>query len=242
MAEKFGHPLQCVARRAVAAPVDADRPEPEIDLGRAGASARAEHARRRANRERRVRERHPRVGGLMLALQAEPGHEQVWARGAAGEETVARSLAKHCDERVVILHDRRLPHSRANVDHIAVAPSRVWVIDSKRYKGSVAVQNRPFGKPKLTIGGRDRSKLVDGLARQVAAVEDAVADLAPGTAVRGALCIVDADLPLLRTLSFGGYPLIYPKRLAKRINEEGGLPADEVGRFVAELARRFPPA
>jgi hypothetical protein len=37
-------------------------------------------------------------GGLLLAMQDEPGHEQVWARGAVGEEAVARALAKYCND------------------------------------------------------------------------------------------------------------------------------------------------
>jgi Nuclease-related domain len=213
-----------------------------IDAGTAGASARAEHARRRANRERRVREKHPRVGGLILALQDEPGHEQVWARGAVGEEAVARTLAKYCNDQVVILHDRRISGSRANIDHIAIAPSGVWVIDSKRYKGKVATQKPLFGKPKLTIGGRDKTKLIDGLASQVATVEKVMATVAPGTPLRGVLCFVDADLPMLGNLSFNGYLLLYPKRLAKRLNAYGPLAPERVKAVAAELAQRFPPA
>jgi hypothetical protein len=211
-----------------------------IRHGTAGGSARAEHARRRANRERRVREKHPRIGGVLLALQDEPGHEQVWARGAVGEEVVARALAKYCNDHAVILHDRRVPGGRANIDHIVVAPSGVWVIDSKRYKGKVAIQKPLFGQPKLTIAGRDKTKLIDGLAGQVATVEKAMAEVAPGTPLRGALCFVDAELPLLGNLSFNGYPLLYPKRLAKRINADGPLAADEVQRVAAELSRRLP--
>jgi len=63
----------------------------------------------------------------------------VWARGAAGEERVAAILAKHLHASVVVLHDRRIPGTRANIDHIAVAPSGVWVIDAERYKGKLAV-------------------------------------------------------------------------------------------------------
>ena len=32
-------------------------------------------------------------------------------------------------------------------------------------------------------------------------------ELAPGVPVRGALCFINADLPLLGKLSFNGYPL-----------------------------------
>lgn len=71
---------------------------------------------------------------------------------------------------MLVLHDRRIPGSSANIDHIAVAPSGVWVVDSKRYEGKVAVSKPLFGNAKLTIAGRDKTKLVDGLAKQVGLV------------------------------------------------------------------------
>ena len=221
-------------------PTDDD--PPELDLGTAGASARREHERRRANREKRVRGKHPHIGGALLALTDDPMHENAWARGAHGEEHVAKFLAKYLKDGVVVLHDRRIPGSRANIDHIAVAPSGVWVIDSKRYKGKVAVSKPLFGTAKLSIAGRDKTKLVEGLAKQVALVEAVMRELAPGVPVRGALCFVDADLPLVGNLSFNGYPLLYPKRLAKRINADGPLAADRVRELAVAVAQRFPSA
>jgi hypothetical protein len=81
-----------------------------------------------------------------------------------------------------------------NIDHIAIAPSGVWVVDAKRYKGKVAVSRPLFGEPTLTINGRDKSKLVEGLAQQVALVKAVMVEVAPGVPVHGALCFVDADL------------------------------------------------
>src|SRR4051794_15509835 len=108
-------------------------PDPP-DPGTAGASARREHARRRANRERRIRQKHPRLGGAILALSGEPTHQEAWARGASGEELVADWLSKHLRDSAIVLHDRRVPRSRANIDHLVVARSGVWVVDSKRYQ------------------------------------------------------------------------------------------------------------
>jgi len=215
---------------------------PEFDTGTAGASARREHARRQANREKRVRDKHPRVGRLMLALGDAPTHETVWARGAGGEEHIAKFLAKYLADGVTLLHDRRIPRSRANIDHIAVAPSGVWVIDAKRYKGKVAVSRPLFGEPKLTINGRDKSKLVHGLAKQVALVKAVMVEVAPEVPVHGALCFVDADLPMVTKLTFGGYPLLYAKPLAKRINAPGPLAENRARAVAAELAQRFPSA
>jgi Nuclease-related domain len=108
---------------------------------------------------------------------------------------------------VLLLHDRRAPMSRANIDHIAIAASGVYVIDCKRYKGKIEVATPLFGKPKLKIGGRDRTKLIDGLDKQVAHVKAALTDKSDDVPVHGCLCFVapegllaDTDLPILRTL------------------------------------------
>lgn len=224
-----------------------DKPRPEepegvIDGGTAGASARREHARRKSNREERTRAKHPRLGGLLIALQNEPRQEQVWATGARGEERVAERLAELLAPGILLLHDRRVPSSRANIDHIAVAPSGVWVIDTKRYQGKVEIRRSLLQPPRLTIAGRDKSKLVDGLAGQVEIVRVALAETAARVPVHGALCFVDAELPTFGTLTFNGYPLVYVKALAKRINKPGAVPAEQVGPIAAELARRLPPA
>ena len=220
---------------------NADQPD-EPDLGTPGASARREHLRRRATREERVREKHPRIGGALLALSSDPTHEAAWVRGARGEEHVAKFLAKYLGQDVLVLHDRRVPGTRANIDHIAVAPSGVWVIDSKRYKGKVAISKPLFGTARLTIAGRDKTKLVHGLAKQVALVEAAMIHVSPGVPVHGALCFVDAVLPMLGKLTFLGYPLLYPKALAKRINQAGPVGAERVRVVAAGLAERFPSA
>ena len=213
-----------------------------FDGGTAGASARREYARRKSNREQRTRAKHSRLGGLLIALQAEPREERVWASGASGEEHVAERLAERLAPGILLLHDRRVPSSRANIDHIAVAPSGVWVIDTKRYQGKVEVRRPLFQAARLTIAGRDKSKLVDGLARQVELVRAALGEAAATVPVHGALCFVDAELPMFGTLTFNGYPLLYVKPLAKRINKAGAVRREQIGAITAELARRLPPA
>ena len=139
--------------------------------------------------------------------------------------------------------------SVANIDHIAVAPSGVYVIDCKRYKGKIEVAEPLFGKAKLKINGRDRTKLIDGLQKQVAHVRAALANVGEDVSVEGCLCFVapegffvDVGLPVLRTLKINGYPLYYPKRLAKRLNQQGSITAEQAQRLQAELDRRLPPA
>jgi hypothetical protein len=56
------------------------------------------------------------------------------------------------------------------------------------------------------------------------------------------LCFVDADLPMLGTLSFNGHELLNPRALAKRLNATGSTSADAVRTLAGQLARRFPSA
>jgi hypothetical protein len=147
---------------------------PEIDLGTPGGSARREYERRRQRREAATRDRHPRLGRLLLSFKAAPASETAWATGAYGEEALAGHLALRCPE-VLVLHDRRMPRSRANLDHIAVTASGVHVIDAKRYSGRIEVRRPLFGDPRLMIAGRNKTKLVAGLQKQREAVRAALA-------------------------------------------------------------------
>jgi hypothetical protein len=141
----------------------------------------------------------------------------------------------------MLLHDRRLPGSRGNVDHIAVTRSGVWVIDAKRYNGRVAVSKPLFREAKLTVAGRDRTDLVRGLARQVDGVRLMLADLNMKVPVHGALCFVDARLPLLHAQTMNGLLIAGPRRIARRLNARGSaLVAGELPGVASALAARLP--
>lgn len=165
--------------------------------GTAGASARREHERRSARDEQRVRAEWGRLGGLAVALTPEKQSTRAWSTGAVGEEAVGRRLDQVASDRIRVLHDRRIPGTRANIDHLVVTGDAVWVVDAKRYRGrpSLRVEGGLF-RPrveKLVINGRDKTSLVEGMARQVRTVESVVT----GVPVRGVLCFVEADWPLI---------------------------------------------
>lgn len=106
--------------------------EPPVDVGTAGSSARREFERRKAAREQRIRTKHPKLGGLILALSDEPQSTTAWDTGAVGEERLGHRLNASESETCRVLHDRRMPGSRANIDHLAVTPTGVYVIDAKK--------------------------------------------------------------------------------------------------------------
>ncbi len=73
------------------------------------------------------------VLGAGLAVTTAHRRELVasWRQGAKGERQTARLLAKLEREGWKIVHDLAIPGSRANVDHLAIGPGGVWIVDSK---------------------------------------------------------------------------------------------------------------
>ena len=166
-----------------------------------------------------------------------------WEKGAVGEEKFAAALAAMNDDRLLVLHDRARPRSRANIDHIVIAPTGVWVIDPKRYAGRVAAVDKGGWfrtDVRLKVGGRDRTKLVEGVRRQVALVEEAVGGAAP---VHGALCFVDAEWGFFaRPFRIDGVLVAWRKAIRKRLAAAGPLDGAARATLHRHLADAFPPA
>ncbi|WP_314856795.1 nuclease-related domain-containing protein [uncultured Microbacterium sp.] len=221
-----------------------DGPILEESGGDAGTSARREYERRRDAREQRIRAEHPKLGGLILALSDDPQSTKAWERGAVGEELMAKQLADLPDT-FRVMHDRRIRGTRANIDHIAVGPSGVWVIDAKRYKDKRPELRVDGGiiRPRvesLRVGGRDQTKLVDGVKRQVERVREALADDA--IPIAGVLCFLEADWPLVGgSFTVDEVHVLWPRLLVKRMTEAPGAALD-VSEVHARLTKAFPVA
>ena len=227
-----------------AAPAQPAVPGDALESGQAGVSLEREYERRKQNRERRTRDAHPHMGGLLLALRSTPQHELAFHQGAVAERAVADSLAKRtAGSPVITLHNRRMPGGRGDIDHVAIAPTGVYVIDTKDWKGKVQIQTPWFGAAKLLIRGRDCTKLIDGLERQLTAVRNALdRDGHHAIPLRGALCFTQADLPFLTTQTFRGHLLLYRKALAKQLNADGPLGTPGLENLARHLAVSLPPA
>jgi hypothetical protein len=76
------------------------------------------------------------VAGLGWQLRFRPSPEtQAWQHGAKGERRTARLLVPLERHGWAILHDLAIPGSPANINHLAIGPGGVLVIDSKQYRG-----------------------------------------------------------------------------------------------------------
>lgn len=199
--------VTCTACWDGRAPVSAPPlPAGELASGQPGVGLDREYERRKTNRERRATDAHPHVGVLLLAIRGTPQHEFAFHQGAIAERAVADSLKQRtAGNPVITLHNRRMPRARGDIDHIAIAPTGVYVIDTKDWNGKVQIDTPRFGAPKLLIRGRDCTKLLDGLDRQITAVRSALdRDGHNEIPIQGALCFTKADLPLLKTHKLRG--------------------------------------
>ncbi|WP_241490212.1 nuclease-related domain-containing protein [Curtobacterium citreum] len=213
------------------------------DTSTAGASARREYERRQASDEAKIRETWGggRIGTIAVALSGERQSTVAWKSGAVGEAEVGRALDAIASEHVVVLHDRRVPRSRANIDHFVVTRAGVWVVDAKHYRDKrprLHVEGGPFRpRSEKLIVGSDRTKLVESVLRQVALVRDVVGPVD----VHGTLCFVDADWPLFGgSFTVRGVDVCWPKRLAKQLAALEGTV--DVAAVAAAIAAHFPPA
>ena len=220
----------------------------DLNLGAAGASAQREFARRNAAREERIRQAHPHLGGLILALTNDPQSTRAWATGAEGERELGDRLSELTSRGIVALHDRRIPGTRANIDHIVVAPGGVFVVDAKKYAGKV--EKRDVGgffkrDERLFVGRRDCSRLLEGIQKQLAVVRSVLqrstelSDLP----VSGALCFVGAEWSLFaRPMQLDGVTVTWPKALVETFEKQQLLSAERIKTVARLLAEGLPPA
>src|SRR5215211_1885303 len=77
--------------------------------------------------------------GRRWRLRFRPSEQaRTWQRGAQGERRTARLLDRLTRDGFVVFHDLAVPgNTSANVDHLVIGPTGVFVIDSKQWTGSV---------------------------------------------------------------------------------------------------------
>jgi hypothetical protein len=147
-------------------------------------------------------------------------------------------------ETIAVLHDRLIPGTKANIDHLAIGPAGVFVIDAKHYGGKVERRGF-FGRDgrhhRLFVAGRDRTeRLLNGMDLQVSAVHAVLNDAPPVIPV---VCFVNAQWGLLASpLRFGDVRVLWPRKLYKLLNTHGGLTPADILRLEGELAVALPPA
>ncbi|MGO9458336.1 MAG: nuclease-related domain-containing protein [Acidimicrobiales bacterium] len=148
---------------------------------------------------------------------------------------------------MITLHDRRVPRSSANIDHIAVSPSGIYVIDAK-YRETGRVERRTSGSifrpgpPQLWVGKRNCTPLVGKMAGQLSVVMDALEGCAAAVnvPVRPMLAFVNAEWGLFASaIDIAGVLVVWPKEMAKIVVRPGPTTPDAVAAIAHHLASRL---
>jgi hypothetical protein len=74
---------------------------------------------------------------VVWAWDSPPHHVERWRRGAEGEKATARVLRRLQKRGWFVMHD--IDIGRGNIDHVAVGPPRIFLLESKKLHGKLAV-------------------------------------------------------------------------------------------------------
>lgn len=191
---------------------------------------------------------------------------EAWARGAAGEEAVGARLDRLAARgSVVVLHDRAMPRSRANIDHLVVARSGVYVVDTKRWSGRFEIRGARRGTGqrgtgqrgtgqrgtarlgaggRLVVAGRDRTAAVDSVHNQAGVVTGVLADagLGPGAVAVQPFLVFAGNGPAwwVSPRRVHGVAVCGVGALVRAARRRGPIPDELVRALGALLADRLP--
>ena len=156
---------------------------------------------------------------------SDPGR---WARGGEAEVATAARLAR-LPRRFVVLHDRHLPGSRGNLDHVVVGPSGAWVIDSKLRRARMRVRRGQVQAGEHVIDPGPA-------ARQAAAVSRAL-----GVPVTALIAVHGRGLRR-RGKKVEGVRILPVERVVRRLKRGRAWTRAEVATVAARADRLLPPA
>ena len=177
---------------------------------------------------------------MILPLPDEPPAVRAWERGASGERIVGARLDRIAG--IEVLHDRLIPGSRTSIDHIAIGPGGVYVIDAKLH--GTMVKHRGVGKirrdaRRAWINGRDETLLVAKIGVQVNAITRALFETP--IPVTAALCFVDAEWPMpAEPFMLHGVWVGWPDALPDLVGRPGLLDPEAMRTTAALLNPRLP--
>ena len=236
--------IDCFASAGVLMPLPPPAP---IVAGVAGAGPQREYERRVARRKAQLDQKWGRFSGIAKALSDEPQSTTAWRKGADGERRLAAHLERELGDAAVMLHSRRVPKTRGDIDHLAIASSGVWVIDAKNYTGKVEVRDvgnwRTIDR-RLYVNGRDRTKVVDGLEWQVAAVRDVIDPMGFAAApVHANLLFTDSEWKFFANpIEMRSVKVLWAKKLCELISMPGPLDGTSIGAIATQLSAKLPAA
>jgi len=191
--------------------------------GRSAAAERARSLREAEEHDKAAARARRRAAGFGVAARTEP--------------QTARALESLNGQGYLLMHDRHWPGTRSsNLDHIAVGPGGVFIIDTKCWRGPIRIVNGS-----LFNDDECMDEEVDKVRRQVEALEGVLSEvgLAPLEVVP---VMAFAGRAVVRQ-SIGRVHLVSPPTLQQLVVGRGGrLDGTQIDAVVQTLERECPPA
>jgi hypothetical protein len=218
----------------------------EVGDGNAGDSANQQYLKKsKSTVDKRISKSGPRLGKLANLYFGDTKSTEAWKKGALGEVRVGAVLDEICHKYgFKVLHDRKVPKSVGNIDHILITDRGVFVIDSKNYKGIVRIDQQGGLFSPLTetlyVGSRKQTKLVEAVKKQVMILTQAFEDYKKPVSVFGVLAFYKAEWPIFFKPKEIDGVLINSKGIENTVIEKVKLTdVDLVGQFNF-LKQAFP--
>lgn len=148
------------------------------------------------------------------ALCSRRDSTEAWRRGAEGEEEVGAVLDRLAGRGVTVRHDLAIPGSRANVDHVVLTGSALFVIDTKNYRGTISLSGS-----RLFHGTREITSMLSSSCWQAERVARML-HAEQSDLVQPVVCVIGAGLP------------------ARCLHLEGVIVIEGTAELVREIRRR----
>jgi hypothetical protein len=150
------------------------------------------------------------------------------------------------DTAALLLHDRQVPGTSSNIDHIVIAGGGVFVLDAKNYSGPVERRVDLVGRDKcrecLYVNGRNADRLIRSAHYQEQVLRSALADLSgEPVPVQAMLCFLTNRFPQLATPLVEGIRCVSPSIAAMAIRESGALGDTRIVEVTEHLEHALPP-
>ena len=172
------------------------------------------------------------VVSTAVAIFLLPGTTIAWRTGALGEERTGEILAPLEAQGFRVIHDRLIPGSRANIDHIVVGPPGGFIVETKSYAGKLRVRHG-----EVWVAGRRKTEIVAQAKREAAAVATEVSPV-PVTPL---ICVHRADLGWFK-VEADGVRIVTPRELVKLLRKAPvQLAPGEVSRLADQIDKSLEP-
>lgn len=177
---------------------------------------------------------YPMLGDQLLENAKPSSSATAWVRGADGERIVGKALDALVKQgRIEVLHDRVVPGTYSNFDHIVIGPRRITVIDAKHYRGAMIRIRKVAGVHNLFVDGKEAGHLIDGVRTQQAKL---IAVLGPEfeEVVEASLAFVGANHSSMGAMGCRGVYCANSKEVIARAAFSGWVPGNPKLKFESE--------